>query len=206
MSCLYMVIRSMELFQKKYRIKSTRLQHWNYGSNGFYFVTISTKNRLHSLGRIENSIVILFRTGEIASLCWQEIPSHFVGVSIDEFVIMPNHVHGIVIINRNVETSHVMSLQRENLFAKPIGGSLSVIIQQFKSSVTRWCRKEGISHFMWQSRFFDHIIRDERSLNRIREYIQINPQKWEYDRENENDIPSESKEKIWKEILSGSSS
>jgi len=136
---------------------------------------------------------------------------------IDEFIIMPNHVHGIVIIDRNaetlpveashveksnVETSHVMSLpQRENQFSKPIRGSLSVIIQQFKSSVTRRCRKEGISRVVWQPRFFDHIIRNDRSFNRIKEYIQINPQKWEYDHENENDIPAESKEKIWKELL-----
>ncbi len=188
----------MELFQNKYRVKSTRLPRWDYGSNGFYFVAICTRDRLHFLGRIENGHVILFEAGQIASSCWAEIPKHFKNVSIDAYVIMPNHVHGIVVIDNNVgkshivnvETRHVVSLQQSkqpnqtNRFSKPIKGSLSVIVQQYKSSVMRRCRKLGIHYFAWQSRFYDHVIRDDYSLKRIREYIIHNPKKWEYDRDN----------------------
>ncbi len=90
-----------ELFQNKYRIESARLKGWDYGSNRYYFVTICTNNRTHFFGRIQNDIMCLNEIGTIAYQCWLEIPNHFPFVVPDEFVIMPNHVHGIVHIDKN---------------------------------------------------------------------------------------------------------
>ena len=89
-----------EKFQNKYRIKSTRLQDWDYGSNAAYFVTICTQNREHYFGEITNGIMQLSEIGYMANKYWSEIPKHFPFVELDEFVIMPNHVHGIIVINK----------------------------------------------------------------------------------------------------------
>ncbi|GIW64820.1 MAG: hypothetical protein KatS3mg092_0753 [Patescibacteria group bacterium] len=119
----------------------------------------------------------LSKIGEIAEKFWLQIPKHFSNVYLDEFVIMPNHIHGILIIknknvnndNNNVETCHGMSLQNDkfsqknqfNKFSKPIKNSLSMIINQYKSAVKRYTNKQKIN-FHWQSRFYDHIIRNEK--------------------------------------------
>jgi REP element-mobilizing transposase RayT len=126
--------------------------------------------------------------GEIASEYWKQIPSHHAGVEIDEFSIMPNHGHGIVIISersvetlRTVETLHVETLPATSLqhsAISPRAGSLSTIIRSYKSAVTKWAGLNGYSSFVWQARFHDSIIRDEASLNRVRQYIIDNPLKW----------------------------
>lgn len=179
----------MTLYKNKYRIESTRLKNWDYSSSGYYFVTICTKNREHFLGEIINQNMVLSEIGKIAYQNWSDIPNHFKNVDIDNFIIMPNHVHGIIIINVNtaVETCHGMSLQLtkmlKNEFSKPIKNSLSMVINQFKGSVKRFCNKNDI-FFEWQPRFYDQIIRDEKSLNNIREYIIKNPLKWSNDENN----------------------
>ena len=98
-------------FRNKYRIPSTRLQNWDYSSNGYYFITICTKERKHNFGEIVDYKMKLSRIGEIAYKYWFEIPNHFSFVELDEFVVMPNHVHGILIINNvfsHVETRHCL--------------------------------------------------------------------------------------------------
>ncbi len=92
---------------------------------------------------------------------------------------MPNHVHGIIIFNDSVETRDRVSLQQ---FGSTLKNSLSLVINQYKGSVTRFARKNGYKDFMWQSRFYDHIIRNEKDLHRIRTYIQNNPLKYELDK------------------------
>jgi len=179
----------MDLYKNKYHIESTRLKEWDYSSSGYYFVMICTKNRECFFGNIVDGKMELSEIGEIAKQCWLEIPQHFQDVKLDEFVIMPNHVHGIIIINnRNVETRHGVSLQKQNSntnqFSKPVSGSLSTIINQYKSTVMRWCRKDGYDNFAWQSRFYEHIIRNGKSLQKIREYISNNPLKWDIDENN----------------------
>lgn len=105
-------------YQNKYRIPSARLQDWDYGWNAPYFVTICTQNREHYFGKIGNGKMQLSEIGEIAKKCWIEIPEHFTFVELGAFVVMPNHVHGIIIINKqndgrndgNVETQNIASL------------------------------------------------------------------------------------------------
>ena len=125
--------------------------------------------------------MVLNDIGKIAYNNWNEIPRHFINVSLDEFVIMPNHLHGIINI---VETCHGMSLQKYNRFSKPISGSISMIVNHYKSAVKRWCNQNGFEYFQWQRNYYEHIIRNEYELNAIREYILNNPLNWNSDENN----------------------
>jgi REP element-mobilizing transposase RayT len=143
--------------------------------------------------------------GKIAHEYWLDIPNHYPSVVLHEHIVMPNHVHGIIELtsvgachgmpphgmplqnDESVRTCHGMSPQsgmplRNNQFSKPIPNSISVIINQYKSSVKRWCNKNGHENFKWQSRFYDHIIRNEQSYQNISEYIINNPEKWKEDK------------------------
>ena len=140
----------MKKFRGKYRIDSTRLKGWDYSRAGFYDVTICTKDKRPYFGLILDGEVQLSDIGEIALNCWMEIPEHFHNVGIDEFVVMPNHLHGIVVICSNdmssVETPHVASLQPKDgrtQFGPLKPGSLSKIIQGYKAAVTRQVRLMG---------------------------------------------------------------
>ncbi|MBI4721508.1 MAG: transposase [Candidatus Stahlbacteria bacterium] len=166
-----------ETIDKKQR-KIIRLKEYDYSQVGYYFVTICTKDReLY----FENK-----ELREVAHEFWLEIPRHFQNVKLDERVIMPNHLHGIIIIeNVNVGTDYNLSLQKQNKFQNVIPKSLSYIIAGYKSAVTRDIHKNpNIPFFAWQPRYYEHIIRDEESLNKIREYIIENPLKWDLDAEN----------------------
>ena len=158
--------------------RSIRLKGYDYSQEGLYFITINTKDRKCLFGKIVNGKMILNDAGKIADECWLEIPKHFPNVVLHEHIVMPNHVHGIIEINP-VRTSHVMA--QHNQFSKPIPGSISVIIQQYKSSVTKFVNKNNISHFSWQSRFYEHIIRNEQSYQQIADYIINNPKNWTED-------------------------
>ena len=94
-------------FQNKYRISSARLQHWDYGSNAMYFVTICTQNREHYFGEIADGLMNLSETGKMANQFWFEIPNHFPFVQLGEFVVMPNHVHGIIIIDKPINLGNI---------------------------------------------------------------------------------------------------
>ncbi|MDE5424139.1 hypothetical protein L3073_18145 [Ancylomarina sp. DW003] len=186
-----------EKFQNKYRISSARLQNWDYGNNAAYFVTICTQNREHYFGDITNGIMQLSEIGDMANKYWLEIPDHFPFVKLEEFVVMPNHVHGIIIINKpddgksNDEQSPVLnnnSQCRDTKFCVstdttyknkfgPQSKNLASIIRGFKIGVTKNARKIH-ADFAWQSRFHDHIIRNDKSLHRIRDYINNNPSTW----------------------------
>lgn len=176
-----------ELFKNKYRIKSIRLQNWDYSSEGFYFITICTYKRMPYFGEIINGKMKLSEIGVVVQKYWHEIPMHYKNILLDEFTIMPNHIHGVLIVNFKmpVETCHGMSLPSTNAFSKPISGSISIIINQFKSAVKRHCNRNNHPNFQWQSRFYESIIRNEEQLNNVRNYIIQNPIKWKFDR---NDI------------------
>ena len=169
----------MEKFNNKYRIPSARLKGYDYGSNGLYFVTICTKNRKFYFGKIvtaaetHNRASLLHATtmGQIAQKNWAEIPKHYPFVELDEFVIMPDHIHGIIKINKpdyNEWNPNQFSPQSKNLGA---------IIRAFKSATKRFANLNNIE-FEWQPRFHDSIIRDKNGLIAVRKYIKNNPQKW----------------------------
>jgi putative transposase len=187
MQRLYKEDGNMALFKNKYRIASARLKGWDYRSAGYYFVTICTQNRQHFFGEVLDGAVHLSPLGEIAAQFWAEIPSHHAGVGLEEFVIMPHHMHGIIVIvaSAAVETLHATSLRDPKMSAiSPKAGSLGVIVRSYKSAVSHWAGLNGMASFEWQPRFYDHIIHDEKSFNQIRQYISNNPSQWESDREN----------------------
>lgn len=202
--------------------KSIRLKGWDYRNPGLYFITICTKNRIHHFGEINNGIMGLSVPGCLAHYYWRQIPDHHPNVALDEFIVMPNHLHGIVGIEsvgssmyRDPNTdamNHVPTdedyITDDNHTIVPVGPSihggrktggatwehnpmlydnhLGKIIRRYKGRCTYEIRKRDYSDFAWQSRFYDHIIRNEESLNRIREYIATNPLRWHLDRENPN--------------------
>ncbi len=188
-----------EKFKNKYRTKSTRLQNWNYASAGWYYITICTKNKENYFGKIKDQKLILNEIGKIAEKFWSEIPKHFQNVRLDEFIIMPNHIHGIIVIDDVEDDVVVETLQcnvstmkegKNKFYSKisPKPRSLSTIIRSFKSICTKTINNNfkiknnnQKINFAWQPKFYDHIIRNEESLNKIREYIFQNPFNWEKD-------------------------
>jgi putative transposase len=194
-------------FNNIYRIPSARLAGYDYSNEGLYFITICTKDKAPFFGTCSNGTVHLNEIGLLSKTFWEEIPVHFPNVILDEFVIMPNHIHGIICIHsvetlhatssiakafqieNNIvpqieKTLHATSIREKNQHFKNISpkvGSLSTIIRSYKSIVTN--KAKAINpHFAWQSRFHDHIIRDANSLNNIQNYISNNPQNWQNDR------------------------
>lgn len=173
-------------FRNKYLIPSTRLSNWDYSSNGYYFITICTKNKINYFGEIMNNKMQLSEIGKIIEQYWLKIPKHFQFVELGEYSIMPNHIHGILIINNFI--SHV---ETPNLGVSTIkikqnkwkSGCLGLIINQYKRICTINIRKK-YENFSWQSRFYDNIIRTEKSFYYIREYIRENPINWNKDKNN----------------------
>jgi putative transposase len=194
-----------EKYQNKYRIPSARLQGYDYGQNGAYFITICTKNRIHYFGEIISSfdsetqnIAFDSETQNIASLqgtsigiianeYWSKIQGHFPFVILDEFVVMPNHVHGILVISK--ETHNDASLQEIGYANKfgPQSGNISSVIRGYKAALKSFATTNKIE-FAWQSRFYDRIIRDEDEMKRIRKYIVENPDNWFRDSNNKEDL------------------
>jgi putative transposase len=180
----------MTLYKNKYRNESARAQWWDYGWAAAYFVTICTKNRIHYFGEIINKKMNLTPAGAIADVLWHEIKNHAHDVELDAFVVMPNHIHGILVLKNDltiVRTGHALSqptpLPGANRFQNPGKNTLSSIIGSYKSAVTRHIRRLGYS-FDWQSRFHDHIIRDDAAYQRIANYIETNPENWKDDSKN----------------------
>ena len=158
--------------------KSIRLKEFDYSNPGWYYVTICTKNFIPWFGKVKSGKVYNNKLGLLVIKYINEIPRHYNHAELDYFIVMPNHLHFVIILNDVVGTRDRVSLRR---FGSTQKGSLSMIINQFKGSVTRFARKNGFDKFVWQSRFYEHIIRNEKDLYRIRMYITNNPLKWELD-------------------------
>lgn len=184
-------------FKGKFRSESARLQNWDYGSDAAYFITICTKDREHYFGEIKNHKLQVSPAGAIAYLLWFEILNHAKNIELGEFVVMPNHIHGILILDGNnvVGATHALSLpnvlslqQSDNdpstpgkqRFQNQGKNTISSVIGSYKSAVTKYCNRLEIT-FAWQTRFHDHIIRNEESFQRISEYIKNNPANWQED-------------------------
>lgn len=185
---------------KRFKDKSHRLQSWDYGGNGKYFVTIDTYNKIHYFGEISGGKIQYSQIGQNAKKCWREIPVHFPFVQLDEWEVMPNHVHGIIIIDKSDEnisplppdhdlknehagTQNFASLPSDfqtnypkNRFG-PQSGNLASVIRGFKTGVTKFATMNHIE-FKWQSRFYDKIIWNPEQLWMYRIYIQNNIRNW----------------------------
>lgn len=183
----------------KHNRKSIRLKGYNYAQAGLYFITICTHNRAHLFGQIINGEMFLNAAGRVAVKCWQDIPAHFPNAALHEYVVMPNHVHGIIgLQSRSVGANYDSppnnhtdndwangnSPVQKMPFHSP-SQSIGSIVRGFKIGVTKWFRYENGSPQniqIWQRNYYDHIIRNDAAYNRIANYIVNNPAKWNDDR------------------------
>ncbi len=165
--------------------RSTRLSGHDYTQPGAYFVTICTSGRISSLGRIDADGFKVSRIGEVVLACWQAIPRHFENVELDSHVMMPNHLHAVVLLLDGGRGTpwRAPTHSAEEVFGRPKPGSLSTIVRQFKAASTHALRKDGLlkARTLWQRGFYDHPIRNEADLRRIRAYIEANPARWAED-------------------------
>ena len=190
--------------------RSIRLRGYDYSRAGAYFITLCTQNRECLFGEILNRETRLNAAGNMIQTVWNEIPNYYPGIEIDEFVIMPNHIHGIVVITTHVGATprgcpgsstppHCCPIPKSGQAQGPaptpmrqnndVGLSLPDVVHRFKSMTTKryvdGVKQNGWSSFpgkLWQRNYWEHIIRDESELIRIREYIHNNPAQWELDK------------------------
>lgn len=186
--------------------RSLRLQGYDYAQAGAYFVTICTHNRECLFGEVVDEEMVLNDAGRMVQTIWDGLPERFPTVELDQSVVMPNHIHGILVLGgaqfiapdtsrRDLSRPYTGATEsgarnRTLTMAEQDQGvinhapTLGEIIRAFKAVTARQIRITGFSEFGWQRNYYEHIIRDEGSLNRIREYIVINPVRWQLDREN----------------------
>ena len=180
----------MTHFRGKYRIETTRLPWWDYSQAGWYYVTICTRDRQCVFGEIVDQRMIMSQFGEMVTEEWLRTEKVRPDVRMDEWILMPNHLHGIIVIQPSTDhpTAVKETSQRDvSTTRSPFqlkANSLGAIIGQFKSVCTKRIRATGFYEFTWQSRFYERIIRDERSLETIRQYIIDNPARWDLDNDN----------------------
>jgi len=176
--------------------KFIRLNDYDYRQPGAYFITICTFKKMQIFGSISEDKILLSQAGLIVEKCWHKLSSHFPNILIDAFIVMPNHFHGIIILNERgqncrgeafaPQSSDSISIIEANAspdsrFATGTSsGSISSIIQNFKSNTTRRINatNETKGNVVWQRNFYEHVIRNYKSLDEIRQYIIGNPWNW----------------------------
>ncbi len=197
---------------------SLRLKKYSYSMPGAYFITICTYRRENILGPIIDGKIKLNVLGKIIVREWLKTFQIRKNIQLDEYVIMPNHFHGIIILTEkeghnslcpyknnqkpyNCRGTMNRALDYES-FGKPIPGSIPTIIRMFKSAVTREIKRLDYPFFysIWQRNYYEHIIRNENELDCICKYIQENPLRWQYDKENQEGKPDNIERKFWKDF------
>ena len=180
--------------------KPTRLKEYDYSQSGYYYITICVNDRAESFGNIVDRKMLLNKTGRIVRECWENIADNFDNAKLNEYIIMPNHIHGIIIIGRGlihqtrnndncdklnqITTGMINHAPTDWILMKNHKTTLGKIMRHFKARATKIIHDSNINNFKWQRSFYDHVIRNDISLNRIREYIINNPSNWAKDSEN----------------------
>jgi len=167
--------------------RSVRLRGFDYRAKGAYFITICTRNRECLLGSVVSDNIVLSPIGEVVAAAWHAIPRHFPTVELGAFIVMPNHVHGILVL-RDVGAKHASPLHLPPRGTSP--GSLAAILQSFKSAASRGVNQQQGTpgRKLWQRGFYDHVIRDDEELNRLRRCIEDNLLRWALDEENPSKV------------------
>ncbi|HJT25192.1 MAG TPA: transposase [bacterium] len=177
--------------------KSIRLKNYDYSTPGYYFVTICTEGRKCLLGEIHDGKMELNPLGEKVQAVWSDLPKHCPGVELDIFVVMPNHLHGVLALNVGAGSHARPGAGQAQRPAPTL--SLPDVIQRFKSFSTHLYREtlaktgNSFSTKLWQRNYYEHVIRRDESLEKIRKYIQENPLKWDLDEDNPLNITSPKK-------------
>lgn len=168
-----------------------RLPNYDYTTPGAYFVTLTTSPRRQVFGSIENERMVFNRYGQIADACTRAIGDHFPHADVDEHVVMPDHLHAIILLltepRPGVRARHALHEQGAKLgrFGRPLPGSLPTIVGSLKSAITRRVNQaRGTPGArLWKPNYNEHVIRDDESLDSIRQYIQNNPLRWSLERQ-----------------------
>mgnify|MGYP001051200294 CR=1 FL=1 len=185
--------------------RSLRLKGYDYSQPGTYFMTIVTRERACLFGEVVEGEMRPNEAGRIVKRCWLDIPNHFPHATLDAFIVMPNHVHGIIVlshatkterfsatsdrpVNTTVDPSTAEQVEANDHSPLPSFRSpsrtIGSIVRGFKIGVTRWFRQYTDISGVWQRNYYEHIVRDEQSLTHIRQYIAENPLRWADDPEN----------------------
>lgn len=180
--------RTVKPAQAQHTRRSIRLKGHDYSQPGAYFVTVCTQDRACLFGEVTDGEMRLNPAGQLVESGWCAIPDHFPLARLDSFVVMPNHVHGIIVLS-NVRATHASPPRHPVLPGRPRGPqrhSIGAIVGSFKSAVTKNINaSRGTPGApVWQRNYYEHVVRDEGSLNRIRQYILDNPAQWAMDRDN----------------------
>jgi putative transposase len=186
----------------KHRRRSIRLKGYDYTQPGAYFVTIVTHARACLFGEIVDGKVWLNDAGISVQVAWHDLQAHYLYIKTDAFVVMPNHIHGVIVLVGAGPGACPPSYPEPR---QPQGVaptlSLPEVVHRFKTLTTKHyidkVKKSGWTPFagrLWQRNYFEHIVRGEESLNRIRQYILDNPARWEFDRENPAVVNPEGKD------------
>ncbi len=174
------------MFSNYPRRKRIRLENYDYSQSGAYFCTVCV-HRLHKhknlLASIEDGELQFNKFGNIVQACWEDIPAHRPSVTLDAFMVMPNHVHLIVFLQNDESSADVSTEPFKNQFGPQKSGSLGMVLGAFKSAVKRDITDlRGQPTEVWQPRFYEHVVRSEAELRAIRLYIENNPSRWLEDR------------------------
>lgn len=159
------------LYRNRFRIPSARRLGWDYRWTGVYAVTICVQGRVCCLGEVTERSVSLSPYGQIVEEEWLRIPEIYPHVALDEWIIMPDHLHGILMFEKEEGNPWSPGLLT--------AGSLGAVAGQFKKRSTKRIRARRYSAFAWQQRFFDQILMDDDALERYRTYIRENPIRWQ---------------------------
>ncbi len=178
------VILAMASDLKRPNRRSIRLRNYDYSRAGAYFLTVCVRKRLCLFGDVVAGKMVLNEFGTIVRDEWLKTAEIRENIEMDSFVVMPNHVHGIVLIAGCAGTARRAPTLEQ--FANPVSGSLPTIIRSFKSAATRQINKKRNTpgHPVWQRNYYEHVIRNDDDLEKIREYILTNPYTWDTDIEN----------------------
>ena len=180
----------MKYNPNKHHRQSIRLKNFDYASAGVYFITICSHQKQHLFGVID-SVMILNDVGRVANDEWLETPTLRPNVSLDEFIVMPNHVHFLLCIKSRKETRKQQGACRGVLQYAPTihspSQTIGAIVRGYKGATTKQINilRETPRAPVWQPNYYEHIVRGEEDCNRIREYIQHNPKNWSTDEENQ---------------------
>ncbi len=175
---------------RKHHRRSIRLKGYDYTYPGAYFITTCTHQRVHLFGEVVDGTMRLNEAGRLVEWTWNDLPNHVPNIILDAFVIMPNHVHGIIVITDTVGS--VVGAGSEPALTEPAPTTapatkryaLPEIVRQLKTfSARRINQLRGTPDTpVWQRNYYEHIIRSDRALNAIRRYIVENPLRWHIDR------------------------
>jgi len=189
--------------QSAERRRSLRLKGYDYTCAGAYFVTICAQDQACLFGNIVDGGMCLNDAGHMLARLWNDIPARFVDVEIDTFVVMPNHVHGIIVLPDAANaaatrgaTTRVAPTEGNVGATLVVAPALGDVVAAFKSVTTvhyiRGVKTMAWPAFrrrLWQRNYYEHVVRDEKELDRIRQYIDENPARWAFDDENPEKVP-----------------